>query len=90
VNLAPLRFSSATAIRCVKLPRPELPTRTLPGLALAWAMNARMSFHGASVLTARDTGSVVSCATPANAVWSNFMLPAWYAVLMLLEFHTSA
>ena len=55
-------------MRWVKLPRPELPMRTWPGFALAWASNSRMSFHGASALTASETGSLVSAATPANAV----------------------
>ena len=68
VSLAPIRFSKATAARCVKLPRPELPMRTSPGFALAKAISSRRSFHGASILTASDTGSLVSAATPANAV----------------------
>ncbi len=48
------RFSKATAVRCVKLPRPELPMRTSPGRVRAWVRNSRTSFHGASVLTASE------------------------------------
>src|SRR5206468_2684212 len=65
VSLTPARFSSATATRCVKLPRPELPTRTAPGCTFAWARSSRTSFHGASAFTASETGSLVSAATSA-------------------------
>jgi hypothetical protein len=68
VSLVPVRFSRATATRCVKEPRPELPRRTWPGFAFAWAISSRTSFQGASALTASETGSLVSAATPAKAV----------------------